>query len=1741
MRFSSVFLFLYCAAVTLAAVEIPFKSGAWSGTVDSKGAVLKKLAFKGKSMTASGHCTFEDFVMGDGGGKIELCEEFFKLRFEPLRVDTNRVVFSACGTGAFADLRVTKTYKFESRKPEFTVTWEYRNIGKKKISAGLRTRCFFRNDEEKFSTFYFPEKGKVVKEDYPGASLIDRWITDPGLAFNAFHGKSSRTGLLLLPPSDLLGTLFCYFSQVKVLNTQEYFLNEQTIAPGKSISFTIRGIGSEDVPALLVKEKAAQRRITVLKGKKLRLPLIYTGKKDAVLVSGGTKAAPGKHIDIFPERQLDESFRTLELPAGTDVNALSLFELANGSAVSDRSVPFRVLKEGGKLLLKFRVPGINPSMGGGVVWRDGAAWEAWNKKRFLTFSQYPCRLLFCKGGKIDMTIPEGPGELIHNGSFTKLYAADPTIPDGYRNQFMGDRNRKFNNLSFMNPGVRLVWGAKARRNSSFLMITTRLERGVKYNFSTKVSCTNPAGNWVVINMAFYDAAGKALGRSTDIRINDDRKALPLALRSRSFYPPANAVRGEICLRVYDHQQEMKIYNVSLQPEPYRAQARTPEELLRNELVSGFVPGLDLIEKLDFSTVTPHRKFFPDPAEKFPKLLYLTGNTGSFIVKQAHRRHLIELCQRAKFEFTYIPLLRKIASAQGGGRWHFNFADTLEPYTLMRLKNLKKRPEAVMISQADFRYIPEETVNMLKKWRAAGTPLIFFNCQKVPALLRGKKVPVPARIFDTLPAMRKVSSSLLGQNVQFYEGGRSFSVIWNTGEFEYLKVHGLPFVPADKAQETVPNIYGAEYPYWEYFYLAQLKVLRAVSRREGTVTALKALPGALTVKSAEPCKVIVKTTLRDYYGRVCGRAESSVSLKKGVNTFAPPMPSESPAGGISIVDFKICSASGKELDCGAFKVDTPALPLEITMNAKEGIFSRGKPVTFTVKSLPGVRFECEIVDTEGRSVWKKSGTENTFSAPLHFPYTRLYNLYVRAEHQGKSALLQKEFALESAPLEPYDVDAAVWMNRPAYSRLVRDLGFNLNYSNFGLYHMRHGSLRAMVTDGCEPVSFGSGKVLNRTQRVYRGDAVTDPCRNPCFSDPVRRKAADKELASRLEFFYARYFGVRRHIVADEADLGRSVCFSDSCLKAFRVWLKGRYTSLAELNSSWGTSFKKWDEVTPVQFKELKDRERLARYVEHKLFMNLVFARDWVGATGEGIARAMPGSVAGLSGTQEPGFSYDWVQMMKYNPFLMYYGGNQVNAVLDFAPEGSQHGQWLGYTNGFTENEVHSKGRIWQDIFRGANLICKYSCESFRGDVTATPNARFFAEAVREIRSGAGARILRGKELGRDVGILYSQLSLLCSFSNVIGRQNQLNSWNSWPALLTDLGVRYRMISYEDLEKRPPECKVMVLPAAVSLSKNQLANLKKFAETGGTVIADFAAGWYDGHGNRAKDGSAESFFGIDRSRSVLFPADSPQYKGLAPGEGNLRVTDGKAALNSGKEPLVITKRHGKGKAVLLNLFIGSYYTIKLGGVGGEEATAQSGMAAVQQAVRELTSPFIRSVCKAPFELSGVKGAMIFLRRDGVNHYAGILPVIKDVPRYKDLKAVAAEAKFPVKGHLYLMREGRYLGYSDRCKLNLRSGEAVLISILPEKVEKVLIKAPGSVKCGEVCTIEFSASGGKGAHVFHVEVRRPDGTLPFGYQWNAYTSRGRSRFQFAANDQPGAWTITVRNVDTGITARKTLLLKK
>ena len=51
--------------------------------------------------------------------------------------------------------------------------------------------------------------------------------------------------------------------------------------------------------------------------------------------------SPKSFPDIFPKRQINDSYRTIELPAGTDTGKLALFEL-DGGKLTDRAVPFRI-------------------------------------------------------------------------------------------------------------------------------------------------------------------------------------------------------------------------------------------------------------------------------------------------------------------------------------------------------------------------------------------------------------------------------------------------------------------------------------------------------------------------------------------------------------------------------------------------------------------------------------------------------------------------------------------------------------------------------------------------------------------------------------------------------------------------------------------------------------------------------------------------------------------------------------------------------------------------------------------------------------------------------------------------------------------------------------------------------------------------------------------------------------------------------------------------------------------------------------------------------------------------------------------------------------------------------------------------------------------------------------------------------------------------------------------------------
>ena len=104
-------------------------------------------------------------------------------------------------------------------------------------------------------------------------------------------------------------------------------------------------------------------------------------------------------IDVFPKRQVNHSWRTIEIPEKADPAALSLFELKEGK-LTDKAVPFRVLKDAsGRNLVKFKVPGLRHGYGSGVIWKDCP-------KDTVASSTFPMSSSLC------MIVPASPGRSI---------------------------------------------------------------------------------------------------------------------------------------------------------------------------------------------------------------------------------------------------------------------------------------------------------------------------------------------------------------------------------------------------------------------------------------------------------------------------------------------------------------------------------------------------------------------------------------------------------------------------------------------------------------------------------------------------------------------------------------------------------------------------------------------------------------------------------------------------------------------------------------------------------------------------------------------------------------------------------------------------------------------------------------------------------------------------------------------------------------------------------------------------------------------------------------------------------------------------------------------------------------------------------------------------------------------------------------------------------------------------------
>lgn len=1699
------------------AAEVSYKNDFFDVRFDTRGAVIKNLIHKGENWNGScaSGSSFGDMRVGCAtGAKSQEHENFEKNDFaikewKVMGRNTVHITFSACGT-VFQNIRLEKTYKFNHYRPnELVVEYEFKNTGSKpqNLFAGIRT--FFRRSG-KNNVYYQPRTtgdAALVQSKHMEFSKL------PPRRFMAVAAED-KSGLLMAFPADSVTGFMNWFLK-EGFPTQEFFSDERPIQPGQSRKIAVTMTFTKDVHAL--RSSSAMKTVKV-KGTIPPQVEQLAREEDPSYSVRTVKAADPKDrnfVDISFNRQFNDSWRAVKLPDNVKMGKIAVFQLENGVPSFDRPVKY-ALK--GKELLLF-VPGAAPDQS---PWRSRMVNGVFQQTFSGTPAVWPvalsCRIYFDReGGQLAAAPAPAGGELYLNGGFETPDKKNPKAP--------------LYSVYVANPHRKTDWKQSGGINNSRC-----LEGGsavfsffpeARRTYELSIALKNAGGGgrmWLYLN--FYDAEGKMLPKARKLLFCSDN-AFDWQTVKKSFIAPVEAVMGEITVsRGRRNGCSIFIDDFSVKAAPLSCVKLSAKEMAKQELLKQWDIPVDTLESFSTDAVKVYKPWFV-PSEKKIDLLLMTCETrvGRLF---GEKRSIAEIAKRLPANVTCIPVIRQVVSSTGSyGVWVMTFRKNLAAYTAERLKEIKKAPKVVVVTGFQENLHDKDLFSVWEKWQKAGTHFFFFNCRP-PKALQGKWISAPVK--SVVPEMRSIVKG--DAMISWYKKGNSYVAV------SFHSVKNNPVVEEKDMATAVyqKNVSGRDFMWWEYSYLFDMQALRFLSGIRPQVKLLSGSEKALEVAVEKPFKGSAEVVVRSYFRDVKNTFVLPLSLEKGKQSIK--LPAFTLPGGRFTAEVRILDSKKMCVDAGAFRIDrAETVPVTLQFANAERIYPKGKNVDFKVllKNAPaGAVLDVEIEDIFKRVIAKRSvkaAPVNAFSIALPEPRTLLNNIFVRVSAKGK--LLAETMAEFSSPMGKPDFTEYLGMNWGNVTPVKRDMGISagtlggLHWPNTPVYIRGHRLINV------DPSPMGMYE-YSKTSRLYRSDRKSHPVRTPCFSDPAFHKANRERIAKYASEGRYRYYDVQNYWSGDEQYLGASVCYSPHCLKLFRAYLKKQYSSIEALNKEWNTSFKSFDTVVPRQQEELKDKNNLSPWLDHKLFMAQVYAKGQFGFFADELAKHASAVKFGPSGTANPGLGYDWYQMMKYCKLLSYYSGIQVKLIHDFGGKEIRAGKWGGYCHAHIDAEPYIYDPMWEGMIRGANMAAVWPPIMFNGDGVPLRNFFHVSRSLKELQSGI-AKMWLSADRKPEIAILYSQSSLLTSM-NVLGASQWQNSQSSWVKLLEDLKYDCRFISYEELELKgvPAEYKVLILPCTLSLSEKESAALEKFVQRGGTLIADIAPGRFDGHGKRMANPVLDKFFPANAGEI------KPFLKEYAPLKGKFFAGEKDLGINT-------VKKYGKGKAVLLNLIVGQYHFIKLGGTGGEISKSVSGDAGLQYALRTLVDGFLKEAAvRRDVRVLNAKGAdfpcMAVMRFDNGNKVLALHQTGGEGERFNFKAAVPVTVKLAAKGHVYDVRKGKYLGFTDTFKSSMLPAWSQIYSIQQKKVSAVQLKAPASVTRGEVVKVTMNASGAAGAQVFHLEVLDPAGKEEKLITKNLYAANGQTdtAFQIPFNAAKGTWRIAVTHVNTGLKAEWKLIVK-
>ncbi len=715
----------------------------------------------------------------------------------------------------------------------------------------------------------------------------------------------------------------------------------------------------------------------------------------------------------------------------------------------------------------------------------------------------------------------------------------------------------------------------------------------------------------------------------------------------------------------------------------------------------------------------------------------------------------------------------------------------------------------------------------------------------------------------------------------------------------------------------------------------------------------------------------------------------------------------------------------------------------------------------------------------------------------------------------------------------------------------DLGVNEN------------SLRALMRANLRPLPY-------ITRYAYNGGEPTDlaPVRVPSLTDPEWRQKEKEALQKKARL--ARDFSVVGYTLGDENYVsdysyrprGFDVDFHPSSLASFRIFLQEKYSTLKRLNQVWGTEFASWEDVAPILQAEALRSGQYARWIDHRLHMEYVFAEihQWAGDV---IREVDPGARVGFDGTSASNsfHGYDFYQLLQVNQVQNVYDRRDQRELLrSFASKETLTGIWLG-AYWAHRSEDQQRHFPWLTLLHGMNS-CWYwrlygdtsygnVMEALAPDITPSFHFQWALEEIEELKSGIGKLLIHSERLHDGIAVHYSPASLHASSLDQAMSYVPFAQAN-FASLIEDAGFQYEFVATPQIEEgilASGEYRILVLPCSQVISAKEAQAIRGFAEQGGLVLADVRPGFLDHFGNRAAQGTLDDLFGIGRVEGGrMEPVDlsvAARIEGASTHifipdralDGAITATGGKALVSSQGAPAIVVNRYGKGHGVLFNFDLSDY--------SGTQMIPVVFPLPMQGNLRERgKDDGLRDLVRSCFRLVDVEPPLFLdtgsgelkatettLFASGQNRYLGILRnhLVENLDPQK------SRIHLPARQHVYDARKGIYYGEIDQVSTEVSPARALIFSLLPYRVEGMELKTARSVSRGERVAVSVSlrTAGGKpGQHVVHLRFRDAEGRERPELRRNIMVraGKGRASLPLALNDPVGTWTLTARDAATG-----------